>query len=57
MTWITVGGFTVPVVDRWKEYEMPTLMHELSPRAARYTDPVASHSSTAWKKATHAASL
>lgn len=32
-------------------------MHELSPLAARYTTPVASHSSTAWKKAVHAASF
>lgn len=57
MTQIAVGNITVSVVDSWEEYEMPTSMHELSPRAARYTTPVASHSSTAWKKATHAASF
>lgn len=53
MTQIMVGNTAVSVVDRCEEYEMPTLMHELSPRAARYTAPVASHSSTAWKKAAH----
>lgn len=57
MTQIVVGNITTSVVDSWKEYEMPTLMHELSPRAARYTAPVASHSATAWKKANHAASF
>lgn len=57
MTWITVGDNMVPVVDSWTEYKMPTPMHELSPLAARYTTPVASHSSTAWKKAVHAASF
>ena len=57
MTQIVVGNTAVSVVDRYEEYEMPTLMHELSPRAARYTAPVASHSSTAWKKAAHSSTF
>lgn len=51
---IAIGDVTVSVVDSWTEYKMPTPMHELSPQAARYTTPVASHSPTAWKTATHA---
>ena len=40
-----------------EEYEMPSAMHELSSAAACFTRPVSSSSSTAWKKATPAASM
>ena len=40
-----------------EEYTMPSAMHELSSAAACFTGPVSSSSSTAWKRATAAASM
>lgn len=41
----------------WDEYEMPSVMHELSDAAACFTTPVTSSSKTAWKSATVAPTM
>lgn len=40
-----------------EEYEMPSVMHELSKAAACFTKPVSSSSKTAWRRATIAPSM
>ena len=46
-------GYSYLRPTAWTLYDMPTAMHELSNRSARYTSPVDSYSSTAWKSAKH----
>ena len=46
-----IGGHQVVRVREYKEYTMPTPIHELSKASATFVGPVASHSPTAWKSA------
>lgn len=46
-----IGGRQVVRVREYREYTMPTPIHELSKASATFTGPVASHSPTAWKSA------
>ena len=47
----TTGGFRYIRAEDYNLYEMPTAIHELSRAAATFTEPVASHSVTAWRSA------
>ena len=48
---ITIGNYIVKNITNYEEYEMPTKMHELSLKSARFASPVSSNSKTAWKNA------
>jgi len=45
------GDYTYTRVIDYEEYTMPSPIHELSPAAATFTQPIGPNSTTAWKKA------
>lgn len=47
---LQTGDYSYLHVDDYKEYAMPSAMHELSARAAVYSPPVQSMSKTSWQK-------
>lgn len=46
------GDYAFTRVTEYKEYGMPTQIHELSPAAAIFTEAIGPNSKTAWKSAT-----
>lgn len=49
----TTGDYKYTIVTKYTEYQMPTQMHELSVKAAKYVIPVSVSSRDAWRYATY----
>lgn len=45
------GGYAYTRITEYEIYDMPTVIHELSPAAATFTTPVGPNSTTAWRYA------
>lgn len=54
---IAIGDYSSIRIIDYKEYEMPTQIHELSSASAVFTEGVTSKSATAWKNAVYTASM
>lgn len=51
------GDYGYTIVDAYTEYDMPTVMHELSRAAASMSSPVASHDENAWRNVSPAETM
>lgn len=54
---ISIGDFTVNMIEDYTEYTMPTPIHELSGASAKFTTAVTSKNDIAWRNAVYADSM
>ena len=54
---VTLGEYTYKEITRYEEYIMPTVIHDLEIKSARFTSPYSSMSPIAWKEGTFAPTM
>ncbi|WP_426862634.1 M15 family metallopeptidase [Cytobacillus gottheilii] len=54
---VSIGDYTVNMIEDYTEYTMPTPIHELSGASAKFTSAVTSRNDTAWRNAVYTDSM